>query len=441
MPPRIESRRREVGAAVCGLIRWLREAGARLPFLAIHHYADDSRGVQARIPIDSGEVVLEIPLHCILTSEAARESVARRKIASSWIELLGAQSCLAAYLIEERRQPRSFWCPYLDTLPLSFPNVPVYFDESELALLKGSFTLEKIEDRKCSLREDFESLRQSVPGFSHSYSEFTWAHVAVTSRNFGLEVHGRSVQALVPMADLLNHAAPRETAWGFDDDSGAFRMTALKNFGPGEAVHDSYGRKCNSRFFVNYGFVLPDNPDNEAVINLPAPTCDHRFYDLLTFLGGRSQGGGCRFQVSVDYERAGPLLSYLRLLCADGDENVTLPGLAGPTIAVPPISRRNEAAALEALQNACAVTLRDFDTTLGEDEELLRSQSLTPNERNAIVVRQGEKRVLHHYLEMTRVVGGFLRLSSTEFAHVLDAPPASAAPFLSYVATLRGVFF
>jgi len=437
-PPRVRSPRRDADAATRCLVRWLLEAGARLPFLAVHHHADHSRGVHARVPISTGEVVLEVPLRCILTSQAARESLAQRKIASSRIELLGTQSCLAEYLLEERRQPSSVWRPYLDTLPSSFPHVPLFFDEKELALLKGSFTLGMIEDRKLWLREDHQSLRHSVRGFSHPYAEFEWARVAVTSRNFNLEVHGRSVQALVPMADLLNHATPRETAWGFDDSSGAFRMTALKSFAPGEAVHDSYGRKCNSRFFVNYGFVLPDNPDNEAVIALPDPPCDYRFYDSLTFLGGRSPGGGCRFQVSVDLERAGPLLSFLRLLCADGEENVTLPGLAGPAISVPPISRRNEAAALEALQNACTAALGCFDTTLCKDEALLENPFLTTNERNAIIMRRGEKRVLHHYLEMARVVTGFLRLSPIEFAHVMEAPPASAAPFLGYFATLRG---
>jgi protein-histidine N-methyltransferase len=405
----------------------------------VHHYADHSRGVHARIPINSGEMVLEVPLRCILTSKMARESLAQRKTASSRVELLGAQSCLAAYLLEERRKSRSFWRPYIDTLPLSFPNVPFFFDQGDLALLKGSFTLEMIEDRTRSLREDFESLRQSVSGFSHTHAEFAWAYAAVTSRNFGFKVQGRPVQALVPMADLLNHATPRETAWGFDNDSGTFRMTALKNFSPGDAVHDSYGRKCNSRFFLNYGFVMPDNPDNEAVITVPAPACDHPFYDSLTFLGGRSQGGICSFQVSMDLESAGPLLSFLRLLCADSEENVVLPGLAGPAISVPPISRRNERAALEALQHACTAALRGFDTTLGEDEELLKSPSLTTNQRNAIVVRQGEKRVLHHYLEMARIAIGFLRLSPTEFARVLDAPPASATPFLGYLTMLRAL--
>ena len=32
----------------------------------------------------------------------------------------------------------------------------------------------------------------------------------------------------------------------------------------GEQIYDSYGRKCNWRFFVNYGFCLEENEDNQV---------------------------------------------------------------------------------------------------------------------------------------------------------------------------------
>lgn len=31
-------------------------------------------------------------------------------------------------------------------------------------------------------------------------------------------------------------------------------------------IFDSYGRKCNSRFLLNYGFVVEDNDANEVQI-------------------------------------------------------------------------------------------------------------------------------------------------------------------------------
>jgi protein-histidine N-methyltransferase len=35
-------------------------------------------------------------------------------------------------------------------------------------------------------------------------------------------------------------------------------------------VFDSYGRKCNSRFLLNYGFIVDDNDANEVAITIHA---------------------------------------------------------------------------------------------------------------------------------------------------------------------------
>lgn len=33
-------------------------------------------------------------------------------------------------------------------------------------------------------------------------------------------------------------------------------------------IFDSYGSKCNSRFLLNYGFVVDDNNANEVNVNV-----------------------------------------------------------------------------------------------------------------------------------------------------------------------------
>jgi hypothetical protein len=49
-------------------------------------------------------------------------------------------------------------------------------------------------------------------------------------------------------------------------------------------VFDSYGRKCNSRFFVNYGFALDQNEDNEALLYLGVRTEDELFRQKCALL-------------------------------------------------------------------------------------------------------------------------------------------------------------
>ena len=73
---------------------------------------------------------------------------------------------------------------------------------------------------------------------------------------------------------MLNHLRPRETKWQYaprgegggeyspancvpghryDDSKNAFTITSLRALGAGAQVYDSYGKKCNSRFLLNYG--------------------------------------------------------------------------------------------------------------------------------------------------------------------------------------------
>lgn len=70
--------------------------------------------------------------------------------------------------------------------------------------------------------------------------------------------------ALVPYADMLNHYRPRETKWTFDNDKGAFTITSLAQLRAGQQVYDSYGKKCNSRFLINYGFAVENNRDPDG---------------------------------------------------------------------------------------------------------------------------------------------------------------------------------
>lgn len=62
---------------------------------------------------------------------------------------------------------------------------------------------------------------------------------------------------MVPLADMLNHkrSGSEETEWIFDDATNTFVVKALKKISRNQEIHFTYGSKCNSKLFVNYGFV------------------------------------------------------------------------------------------------------------------------------------------------------------------------------------------
>merc|ERR1711968_355303 len=66
------------------------------------------------------------------------------------------------------------------------------------------------------------------------------------------------------MADMLNHYRPRETSWTYDNAQAAFTMTSLKQLQGSAQVMDSYGKKCNSKFLLHYGFTIESNREADG---------------------------------------------------------------------------------------------------------------------------------------------------------------------------------
>jgi len=279
------------------LISWLLEHGARFPSLYLKQYSSEHRGVHTLCRIAAGKIVLEVPLRCILTTDLARASPVGRALDRTGAELSSAHSYLACYLLEERAKgSASFWSPYISVLPQEFANMPIFFNEDDKGWLQGSLTRPKIDERRRELANEYQRICAKIDGedlsdgaiaagpFSsrHSLSAFIWSRCVVITRIFGFSMdvpvrdpstdggnRMRTIKTdgLVPMADMLNHSRPRQTSWAYSNERGAFCITSLMPFAAGSEVCDSYGRKGNDRFFLNYGFALLGNEeDNQAAL-------------------------------------------------------------------------------------------------------------------------------------------------------------------------------
>lgn len=171
------------------------------------------------------------------------------------------------FMLIDRKKPDSFFQPYYDILPKTLSNMPIFWNEEELAYLQGSFLLTQIDERNLAIESDYETICSVAPGFADiaDLDEFKWARMAVCSRNFGISVHGLRTAALVPYADMLNHYRPRETKWSFDDKTNSFVVSAIRSLTDvGTEIFDSYGQKCNHRFLLNYGFSVENNEETDG---------------------------------------------------------------------------------------------------------------------------------------------------------------------------------
>ncbi|GAB5373439.1 hypothetical protein AAMO2058_001751800 [Amorphochlora amoebiformis] len=393
------------------LIKWMKDGGCKFPKLYMKYYTEDYRGVHTLCHIPADDMVLYVPQKYIMTTEMAKESAIGKSIRRSRYEIRSAHSWLAVYLCQEKHNLKSFWKPYIDILPDKYSNMPIFFEEFYKKFLKGSYSLEMASNRKIDLRSEYEGICSQCAEFRKYHQlEFVWGRLVVITRNFGLDIHGNETDALVPYADMLNHMPDKQTDWKFDNKLDGFTMVTNRSVGRGEQIFDSYGRKCQGRYFVNYGFTIDNNfNDNDAVIIADLPKDDKHFVMKLQYLRGRRER---EFQVPGHYSEDSTgqsdnnhprnMFSFFRFLHARDKELMVLSTNEGYKLKdIDPISIRNEIAVLKHIQRKAKETLARFPDPLTLDHKLLKQNKfMDMNHRNAIMMRAGEKETLHWFITL-----------------------------------------
>jgi len=395
------------------LLTWLQEGGTSFPKLKIKHYSSNYRGVHATRKIKSKEQIVFIPLSHLITLEMAKSIGVGKKLVDSGLDLLSPKhSFLSTYLLRERKNPNSFWKPYLDMLPENYNSFPVFFSEDEMKLLEGSPFADQVRDKKSDLRKDYDAICQVAPEFAeYSFHDFCWARMTASSRIFGIVINGEKTDAFVPVADMLNHRRPKQTSWFYSDEKKGFIIESLEDLNRGEQVCDSYGRKCNSRFFLNYGFINLDNDANEVAVRVTFDKDDETIHMKEKMLGETATSKTFRILASMEEENTIEFMNYIRFT-EIRDKNTLLELMniyensrrndknddGYKPQKTPPLTVDLEIRVLKAVKVICERSLKGYPTTLDEDKKLLENENITYNEKNSIMLRSGEKEILHFML-------------------------------------------
>ena len=311
---------------------------------------------------------------------------------------------MAVFLLQEMSKGDSFWRPYLDVLPKSFGSFPVFYGENEIRMLRGSAFGEILREKKEGIEKDYEEICGFLPEFEEQFSleAFMKGRMMVSSRVFGIDVNCVKTDALVPFADMLNHHRPPQTSWTFDNVKEGFSIQALDDIPRGAAVLDSYGRKSNSQFLINYGFVDPHSDVEECTVRFHLHPSD----PLLAVKRDITNGAvsfTVRLEANSNWREVMGVLrlmeceeeQLLREIATSGKEQHT--GNFSPSH-VPLLSIPSECRSLLSLKSTCEDLLRRYATTLDQDLSSIET-NVTENCRNILVTLVGEKRVLLWYLQ------------------------------------------
>ncbi|MET0401640.1 MAG: SET domain-containing histone-lysine N-methyltransferase [Cystobacter sp.] len=386
------------------LLRWLEQGGGHFPKVRLIRHEDGERSAIAQAAIAPGEVVMKIPSTHLFTVEQARESeigqALREKLDPDNLDLY-----LASFLLQEREREDSFWKPYIDSLPESYPHLPLFFDEAEHAQLKGSLVLSLVTFQAQSLQKDYQRLCERIPGYDRfSPRDFVWARLSVSSRQFNVKKGGLLGETLVPLADMLQHRRQSDVLWETSEDGKFFVVTANVAVAAGDEIHVNYGNKSNDVMLLHFGFLLEDNEHDEAFVGLEILQGDPLIREKQALLSFAPDTTARPFKLSRQYVHPYTRMafSFLRVAAAlpSDFEEFSQQQKAGERVHGP-LNLDNEERALELLGLTCEARLSLYPTTLEEDDRLLREGTLSKNTRNCVLVRREEKRLLRDYIAMT----------------------------------------
>lgn len=206
-----------------------------------------------------------------------------------------------------------FFKPYVDSLPTGKEiGSPLFWDDAERALIKGTDAHLAIDHQTSSLVEEWYQIIKSLDSKYHtkdyeqdisfyqtyvkgkseqfvsyfnnpnswtSFPAYLWAAATFTSRAFPFLLAGNeeckdmNEAFLVPIFDLLNHSNEVEVKWDSakDGNDRVFRFKTQQEIINGSEIFNSYGPKTNQELLFGYGFVLDNNKEDSTVLALRIP--------------------------------------------------------------------------------------------------------------------------------------------------------------------------
>jgi len=236
------------------------------PKLIPNETSNINRYIITKEKIKKDEILLIIPDEILI-------SKLHKSINYKCIEAYGLieeyeYECVVYFMTIDKYNPSSIFKPYYDYLPkINISDFVFSFNEEEKKLFKDTGITEGIRTYEFFLDKALRPVEQRLKEFAKKnkikyeeiLEEFKYNFIMVGTRNFGRRDSIFDVNTMVPYLDLINHSDKNNTDWNYDENEGAYILTAIKDIEKNEEITDSYGKFMNSRLYETYGFVIPGN--------------------------------------------------------------------------------------------------------------------------------------------------------------------------------------
>jgi len=90
-----------------------------------------NRGLLALLPIKTGEEALFIPSYQHITHELCTERSSLTNLVSNMDLFTGNRAVFATFILIEKRNPKSVYKAFVESLPTNYSNFPLFFSEED----------------------------------------------------------------------------------------------------------------------------------------------------------------------------------------------------------------------------------------------------------------------------------------------------------------------
>ena len=218
--------------------------------LQLFHFEETGRGLRTQKKIEKGDVLISIPLDKMIT---------RQKIAMKYPKDWSTQLMLSCFLMEEKCSKKSNI--YLDTLPQTY-SVP-YFDCPPFLIEFLPIYLQNPVLKQFGLvQREFEKL---PAGKDFSKDLFAWAWFTVNTRGVFYRDNHDNI-ALAPFLDMFNHSCHVQVEAVLNGNF--YQLKSCASTLKKSQVFINYGPHDNVKLYLEYGFVVPENPHDCVSLSL-----------------------------------------------------------------------------------------------------------------------------------------------------------------------------
>lgn len=397
-------------SAVEEFLSWLRNNNVEFDGLKIAEYPGLDFGIEAEKNFKEGDMMIAVPRAVMLTVENVHQSPFRELALKDPLIVHMPNVALALLVLLQRRDPLSFWKPYINMLPQKYTTV-MYFSPEEIIQLKGSPAFEMALRQCRSIARQyayFSKLFQRANDEASSilrevftYQEYCWAvSTVMTRQNTVVSADGSgTTQALIPLWDMCNHTDGKLST-DFNVSLDRSECVAWRPVAKGEQVFIFYGDRPNCELLIHNGFVHPGSACDAVRLRLGVAKADPLHADKAALLHRLGLPAAGDWEVGAGPRPILPgLRAFVRVFSMDKDQ------LAHWTASSSVESLQEEDCGLdEALEKRAwtflalriKLLLAAYPTSKEEDEAALADAAtkMSPCTRLAVSLRLEEKRIL-----------------------------------------------